>query len=430
MRFARSQVLPIGLDIGADSVKMLQVEPVGEHLSVVASARMPIPDEVRGDAGQHMAYAADLVREMLQTQPFVGKRVVACLPRQVVQIKNVRLPLIPAAELSAAVDFEARNIFPFDVANARMHYVVAGEVRQGTEVRQEVIAFAAQNEHIDTFVEQLHKSGAVIESLDIEPCALHRCYERYIRRRDDENDVCVLVDVGLRRSQVLVSRGRDLSFFKSIEIGGAAFNSAVSRKLGITVSEARALRRRMCETAAAAAREGQLLPDRKDSVTRAVFDATRTIMEDLARELAMCLRYYQVTFRGHRPRLLRLVGGEGNDPQLLAIVQAASNIPVEVGKPLFSAATERMRPADRHGPMCEWATAFGLSMRMTDRRFGPIDGKPRDPNQPKGMPAQPIVEVVDMESAVKAAATMPEPPARRAGDKPLTPVMKKEAAHA
>ena len=67
-----------------------------------------------------MAYAADLVRQMLQTQPFVGKRVVACLPRQHVSIHNVRLPLIPAAELSAAVDFEARNNFPVDVANARL----------------------------------------------------------------------------------------------------------------------------------------------------------------------------------------------------------------------------------------------------------------------------------------------------------------------
>jgi hypothetical protein len=127
--------------------------------------------------------------------------------------------------------------------------------------------------------------------------------------------------------------------------------------------------------------------------------------------------------------MLRLVGGEGNDPQLIAIVQAASNIPVEVGKPLFSAATERMRPADRHGSMCEWATAFGLSMRMTNKRFGPIDGKPRDPNLAKGAGAQSMVEVVDMESAVKAAASLPEPPARRASDKPAGD-RRKETAHA
>lgn len=417
MHFGRSQVLPIGLDIGSDSVKMLQVEPVANHLSVVASARMTIPDEVRADPTTHLAVATDLVRQMLQTQPFVGKRIVACLPRELVQIKNVRLPLIPPSELAAAVDFEARNIFPFDVADARMHYVVAGEVRQGTEVRQEVIAFAAQNEPINGFVEQLHRSGAIIDSLDIEPCALHRCYERYVRRRDDENDVCVLIDVGLRRTQVIVSRGRDLSFFKSIDMGGQQFNQAVSRKLGITLPEARALRRRLCAN--------ELATDRRDSVNRAVFDATRPAMEDLAKELAMCLRYYLVTFRGHRPRLVRLVGGEANDPQLLAITQAASSIPVEVGKPLFSAATDRMRPSDRHGMMSEWATALGLSLRKTNKYFGAIDGPPRDTTAAKPAPGAPLVEVVDLNHAVQAAASLPDLPSRRATD-----ATKREVSHA
>jgi len=409
-RFVRQQPLPIGLDIGADSVKMLQVEPVGDHLSVIASGRMPIPDDVRNSPAAHMAVATDLVRQMLQTHPFRGNRLVTCLPREIVQIKNVRLPLIPAAELSAAVEFEARNIFPFDVEQARMNWVLAGEVRQGTEVRQEVIALAAQNEPINQFVEQLHRSGGVIESLDLEPCALHRCYERYIRRRDDEQDVFVLVDIGVRRTQVIVCRGRDLSFFKAIDIGGGHFNASVAKKLGISVPEARALRRRMSASASPT--------DRRDSVTRAVFDATRTQMEDLSRELAMCLRYYLVTFRGHRPRVVRLVGGEANDPQLLAIVQQAAGIPVEVAKPLLSADTTGMRPADRHGSMSEWATAFGLAMRTTKRNFGPVDGKPREAAGAKPEPgAAPLVEVLDLNTAVQAAAKLPEIPSRRQSDR-------------
>ncbi len=410
-RLSRPQPLPIGLDIGADSVKMLQVEPVGNHLSVIASGRMPIPEEARHDRVAHLTAAIDLVRQMLQTHPFVGNRLVTCLPRDIVHIKNVRLPLIPAAELSAAVEFEARNIFPFDVTQSRMHWVLAGEVRQGTEVRQEVIALAAQNDQVNEFVEQIHRSGGVIESLDIEPCALHRCYERYIRRRDDEQDVFVLVDIGLRRTQVIVCRGRDLSFFKSIDIGGEHFNESVSKKLGISIPEARALRRRMCETASPT--------DRRDSVTRSVFDATRVQMEDLCREMALCLRYYLVTFRGHRPRTVRMVGGEANDPQLLAMMQAASSIPMEIAKPLLSADTSALRPADRQGSMSEWATAFGLAMRTTKRTFGPVDGKPREVIAGKPAAGAPsMVEVVDLHNAVQAAAQIPDMPNRRVSDRP------------
>ena len=43
IRFTRAQVLPIGVDIGHDSVKMLQCEVIGDDLSVTASAKMSPP---------------------------------------------------------------------------------------------------------------------------------------------------------------------------------------------------------------------------------------------------------------------------------------------------------------------------------------------------------------------------------------------------
>ena len=51
IRIRRSHHLPIGLDIGFDSVKLLQLE-VGDdqHLSVLAAARLPLPEEARQDS--------------------------------------------------------------------------------------------------------------------------------------------------------------------------------------------------------------------------------------------------------------------------------------------------------------------------------------------------------------------------------------------
>ena len=49
------------------------------------------------------------------------------------------------------------------------------------------------------------------------------------------------MDVGQRRTQVVIGRGRDISFMKPIELGSYHFHEAVSKKLGITVDEARAI---------------------------------------------------------------------------------------------------------------------------------------------------------------------------------------------
>src|SRR3954470_20131025 len=187
IRFTRAQTLPIGVDIGHDSVKMLQVEAIGTTLEVTAAAKMPLPPHVREKPELRMPEASNLIRQMLRQHPFRGRNIVAALPREIVHTKNLRLPQMPAAELPAVVRFEARNVFPFDSDQALVHYLAAGEVRQGTEVRQEVILLAAKNEDVNNVVEQLHRSGVIIESLDIEACAVYRSLERFIRRKEDEN---------------------------------------------------------------------------------------------------------------------------------------------------------------------------------------------------------------------------------------------------
>jgi type IV pilus assembly protein PilM len=144
IRLTRSQVQPIGLDIGFDSVKMLQLEVVGEHLSVVAAARQAMSPEVRTKPELRIPMACDLIKQMIRQGEFSGRRAVVALPREMLYVKNLRLPLIPPHELQQAVRFEAKNIFPFDTTKAHVQIIPAGEVRQGLDVRQEVIVLAAK----------------------------------------------------------------------------------------------------------------------------------------------------------------------------------------------------------------------------------------------------------------------------------------------
>ena len=48
IRLTTTQVQPIGVDIGFDSIKMMQLETVGDSLSVHVAARLPIPQERAG----------------------------------------------------------------------------------------------------------------------------------------------------------------------------------------------------------------------------------------------------------------------------------------------------------------------------------------------------------------------------------------------
>ncbi len=253
-----------------------------------------------------------------------------------------------------------------------------------------MIVLASKNTDVDEYVQQLHQSGVQVVSLDTEITALFRTFEKFIRRNDDQQEVQVLVDIGARQTQVIIGKGRDISFYKPVDIGGLHLLDAVSRKLGITIEEAKALRQRLLEAGVAA---------RRDPVRQAVFDATRGVAEELGRELAMCLRYYSVTFRGHRPVRVRIAGGEAADPQLHAIFKSILSIPVEPARPLFSVDTSAMRASERQGTMSQWAVAMGLSLRFVEGYFSPRDGKPR-----LMKPPTPGVKVVDQNRAIRRIA--------------------------
>jgi type IV pilus assembly protein PilM len=413
IRLQRTQVLPIGVDIGLDSVKMLQLEVTAEQtLSVVAAAKQSLPEEAAAlPIETRIPVAIELIKQMIRQNGFHGRDIVAALPREIVHVKNLRLPMIPPAEIDAAVQFEARNVFPFDTDQAHVRHLYAGEVRQGSDTKQEVIVLAAKHDDVDLLVEQLNRAGCGIASLDLEPSAIYRTVERFIRRREDENEVHVLVDIGARQSQLVVGKGRDISFFKPIDIGARSLHEAVARKLQITVDEARSLRRRLLESAGASG-------GTDDPVRQAVLDATRSTTEELSREISLCLRYYTVTFRGHRPAKLRLLGGEAADSQLQAALAASLPIPVDCGRPLFSVNTNRLKASDRRGGMTEWAVAFGLSLKATRCHFGARDGKQRE----HAMPGTGTAEVIDLASAIQAPvgagdARTSEPPRGRSRDR-------------
>lgn len=348
---------------------MLQLEVVGGALNAVAAARQEIPADPAQPPQLRTDLTMDVVRQMLRRHPFRGRKVVAALPRNILHIKNLRLPNIPANELQAAVQFEARNVFPFDIAEAHLEFLHAGDVRQASDVRHEVIVMAARHEELNAYVEQLHAAGVIIESLDAEPCALFRTAERFLRRKEDENEAHVLVDIGLRRCQVVIGKGRDLSFWKSIDIGGQHLDEDVAKRVGITIDEARTLRRRMSQPP-----EESAPPD---PVRQAVCDATRGTMEQLGKEISLCLRYHSVTFRGQRPIRLQLLGGEAHDHQLITILNGVLPIPVQPGHPLQSVDLSRLSMQQRQGPMSDWAMALGLALKRTTERFGSREGTPR-----------------------------------------------------
>jgi type IV pilus assembly protein PilM len=202
---------------------------------------------------------------------------------------------------------------------------------------------------------------------------MFRSFERCLRRTEDEQRVSVVIDIGLSGASVVVARGRQILFIKSIDVGGKRLSEAVAGQLNLSYDEACEMRlrsvresvmhNRVPKPADAMGRGPQTCID-PSSVNWTIHDALRAEMEGLAKEVALCLRYCSVTFRGLRCDRVTVVGGEAYDPAVIQLLSEHLGIDCAIGQPLRGVDTSNVDVGgDRRGMLAEWSTCAGLAVR-------------------------------------------------------------------
>ena len=371
---------PIGLDIGHGSIRMIQLLIDDGQISVYAADETRIGTDPDGDEQARRGAIISAIKRMLAKGNFLGKDVVSCLPSGKLRITSIRLAEADPGAMERSLRKEAAQRFGLDPEKDAMDYLVAGNVRQGDEVKNELILFATNNETIKDHIEMLEDAGLRPVAIDPIPCALFRSFGRSLRRQEDMERTVVFVDVGSRFTTVVFGRGREISLVKQIPIGGERFVQQIATKLGVSTSEAETLREALRgeknpSSVESNVQEPQVAEGRQaiDASTRdMIADAAGSVAEDLAREISLCLRYYTVTFRGARVERAIFAGGGAYEETLIDVLRRQLVVEIEMAEPLrgfdFSGARANLHfNNSRRGLFCEWAVAVGLGLKGWDR---------------------------------------------------------------
>ncbi len=352
---------PIGLDIGPNSIKMIQLGYSSDKIRVIASdeARFGPALDADADGQAKREFAVSAIREMLSRTDFRGTNVVSCLSNDYLKIRSLRLDSSDTEHIDQLVLEEVAERFDFDSETDEIRYIVAGNVYQGDEIKNEVILFAVDKETIEGHIETLEESGLNPVGIDTIPCALFRCFQRSLRRQEDQHLVSVFVDVASHFTTVIIGRGRQIIFVKQIPLAGKQLNMAVASRLGMSVGEAAILRSKLGDSAA----EEGIVPATK----QAVIDAMSRVIEQLAKEVSLCFNYYAVTFRGKQLQEAFFTGGEAYEAALLNALKRHVGVEIKIAQPLrgFDMSMANFN-SHEHCAMSEWAVAVGLSIKGWD----------------------------------------------------------------
>jgi type IV pilus assembly protein PilM len=291
MAFLRRVKTLLGVDIGSDSIKAVELSRSGDELIVSGYGQVAVP---------HGADPADALNDLLKACSFQTKRATTSVSGRSVIVRFMSMVEVPQSNLRQALRFEAEKYIPFDLDEVVTDCTrldspgdKAGEMK--------VLLVAGKRDLLEQRVNLLRRCGLDVAAIDVDPFAVGNAFELVAKANNDASvaaRVSALVDIGAAKTTVTVVKAHEPRFTREVYLGGHEFTEAIGKRLGVDNSEAEHLKR-----------------DPGDRIEE-VSSALGHPIDELANEIMLSLEYYEDRQGGERVEEVFLSGGGARTPGL------------------------------------------------------------------------------------------------------------------
>ncbi|MGQ9524750.1 MAG: type IV pilus assembly protein PilM [Armatimonadota bacterium] len=312
------------MDIGHDSIKMVEAELGPRGLTILALGSTPTPPHSVSE-GQVVAIdqVSSAIRDLVDSAGIRANQVVASAVGHSVVVRTIRLPRMSEANLKRTIPWEAKKYFNFNPEDTVLECAVvdAPELARSTEM--EVIVVAAPKALVDSRVAALE--AARLEPIVVDVASL-ACMRAVVPQRRDGTNTVALVDLGSAYTDVTMTINGRHTFQRTIPIGGSTITNTIASTLGLsqeqTVSAKHALTASDLEAVS---------PGIRDPASIA-----RSVMDDILREIRRTVNFYQSQFPEGAPEAsidaVLLCGGGANIPGIAGFFSKVLELPVEIAR--------------------------------------------------------------------------------------------------
>lgn len=390
--------LPIGVDFGVASLKVLQIAK-GDPPSLIAAACIDTPEELINDPLGRLDFQTEALGRLVKSGGFKGRRAVCAIPAPMATCKHVRVakadPATTALQVSASIS-QQLNAPPGSLV---LRTVDVGEVERvgATGGKQaEVICIAAPRDAVGRLMD-------AVKAARLEPVGMHSEFSATLRAFGDlarapaggGERTTLYLDIGAGATRVIVAHDDSMVFARMIQLGGRALDEAIASGRNLTPAEARRERYAVAGTlpergvlaengvsarvraAAAIADESKDEPVGLTSpvacAAAAPFGpeepALTEAVEILTDEVLMCLRYHESLFPSRRVESIVFTGGEARHMGLCQHLARSLRLPAQVADPLARVARSGKEPTSGVNfkeAQPGWSVPLGLCLSPTD----------------------------------------------------------------
>jgi type IV pilus assembly protein PilM len=341
----------IGLDIGTTAVKAARIRRKGTRTIVLDLADVPIDAAGRGAGSGDEATSAAMRQCLKRLKGRTGA--VACgLSGPDVIVRPFDFPAMPAHQLASAVELEAAQVCPFDVAESAVAYdVLAGRVsgrvsRKNKSQRTTGVFAAAKNVAVERLRELCRQGGTRCVLVDVEGLALINCLEAC---GAIGTGMAMVLNVGGSYTNLAILSENGQPFVRDIAYGSEAIVDHVCRVAG---APRQAVVDALTGAEGGEASMGELLPGLEEACSM------------LADRVHETLRYHGTMQSGPSLEKTSLCGGLARAKAVVDVLTPLLPGNVELWNPLVMLLSTR---AVRKSGMVEQGTGFAVALGLAMR---------------------------------------------------------------
>jgi type IV pilus assembly protein PilM len=311
----RSRKDIVGIDIGASSVKLVQLQALKSGYQLKCLDLEPLPPEAVVDNSIMDSSAVVLaIRDLVSRCSIKSPDVAISVSGHSVIIRKISLPLMTEDELDNSIQWEAEQYIPFEMSEVFLDYHILG-ADPNDQGQMEVVLVAAKKDFVDEYLSVLRESGLNPVVVDIDCFAIENIYSSVY---DDMLGVVALIDMGSSGIQVNILKNGVSVFTREIQLGGDSYNEELQKQFGLNSQDAESLKKgyKVAEI---------------DS--EQVLDAIQVVTENVVQEVRRSIDFFSATFADDRVEKIYITGGVATTQGILPALSDGLDSEVEILDP-------------------------------------------------------------------------------------------------
>jgi type IV pilus assembly protein PilM len=241
LNFLEKKAKPvIGLDISSTSVKLLELNRVGDRYRVESYTVKALPPNAVVEKNiADPAAVAEVIRSMVKQSKTKLKHAAVAVAGSAVITKMIDMPMdLNDDAMESQIAAEADQYIPFPLEEVMLDFEVQGISPRNPD-QVEVLLAACRRENVDVRQQVLNDADLIAEKIDIEAYCMERAFELIAEQLEDqEGQVVAIIDIGATMTTLSVLVDGKTVYTREQLFGGRQLTEEIQRRYGLSREEA------------------------------------------------------------------------------------------------------------------------------------------------------------------------------------------------